>query len=118
MGRDAGLRRRLPRRDAHVNRQLDVRDRPRDVDHSLPHAREREANVLRRPAFRLGASIYAERPKAFVARLESYWDHTLADGPELTTGGIAELAAEAKKKAKAERKAARSAVALLPAVAN
>jgi CHAD domain-containing protein len=77
-----------------------------------------EQDVLRRPAFRLGATIYAEKPKAFVERFESYWSHTLVDGPDLTTGGITVLAAEAKKKAKAERKAARSTVALVPRVAN
>jgi CHAD domain-containing protein len=76
-------------------------------------ARAQQA-VLRRPAFRLGATIYAEKPNAFVARIESYWTSTLRDGPELTTGGITELAAAEKKRAKAQRKAEARAVALVP----
>ena len=55
-------------------------------------ARAQQA-VLRRPAFRLGATIYAEKPNAFVARIEAYWTSPLREGPELTTGGITELAA-------------------------
>jgi len=73
-----------------------------------------QQEILRRPAFRLGATIYAEKPNAFVDRFEAYWNSTLVDGPELTTGGITELAAAEKKKAKAARKSARSAVALVP----
>jgi CHAD domain-containing protein len=73
-----------------------------------------EQAVLRRPAFRLGATIYAEKPKAFVARIESYWTGTVREGPELTTGGITELAAAEKKQAKARRKAEARAVALVP----
>jgi CHAD domain-containing protein len=73
-----------------------------------------EQTVLRRPAFRLGATIYAETPKAFVARIESYWTTTVRDGPELTAGGIAELAADAKKRAKARREPAAPAVVLVP----
>ena len=76
-------------------------------------ARAQQA-VLREPAFRLGATIYAEKPKAFVARIEAYWTSTLREGPELTTGGIATLAAAEKKLAKARRKAAARAVALVP----
>jgi CYTH domain-containing protein len=56
-------------------------------------ARAKQAD-LRRRAFRLGASVYAESPAAFTRRMESYWDRTVRDGPELATGGIAELAAE------------------------
>lgn len=52
---------------------------------------------LRRRAFRLGATIYAERPAAFRARMEWYWTCTVERGPELPTGGIAELAAERKR---------------------
>jgi hypothetical protein len=73
-----------------------------------------EQTVLRRPAFRLGATIYAETPKAFVARIESYWTATVRDGPELTTGGIADLAADAKQRAKARRKPPAPAVVLVP----
>ena len=76
-------------------------------------ARAQQA-VLRRPAFRLGATIYAEKPNAFVARIEAYWTSTLREGPELTTGGITELAAAEKKRAKAQRKAEARAVALVP----
>ena len=35
-----------------------------------------EQAVLRRPAFRIGATIYAEKPKAFAARFERYWNMT------------------------------------------
>ncbi len=73
-----------------------------------------QQELLRLPAFRLGATIYAEKPKAFVARLETYWNTTVVRGPELVTGGITELAAEAKKKAKAKNKPAPSTVALVP----
>jgi CHAD domain-containing protein len=76
-------------------------------------ARAQQA-VLRRPAFRLGATVYAEKPKAFVARIEAYWTSTTREGPELTTGGITELAAAEKKQAKARRKAAARAVSLVP----
>jgi len=73
-----------------------------------------EQAVLRQPAFRLGATIYAEKPKAFVARIESYWASTVSEGPELATGGITELAAVEKKRAKALRKQEARAVALVP----
>lgn len=73
-----------------------------------------EQAVLRRPAFRLGVTIYAEKPKAFVARIEAYWTSTARQGPELTTGGITVLAAEEKKRAKKGRKRSASAVALVP----
>jgi hypothetical protein len=73
-----------------------------------------EQAVLREPAFRLGATIYAEKPKAFVARIGSYWTATLREGPELATGGITELAAAEKKRAKALRKQSARAVALVP----
>jgi hypothetical protein len=75
-----------------------------------------EQAVLRRPAFRLGATIYAEKPAAFVARIETYWTATVRDGLELPTGGIAELAAAQKKKrrSKSRRKPSPPAVALVP----
>ncbi len=84
-----------------------------------------EQVVLRRPAFRIGATIYAEKPAAFVARFDTYWKTAVENGPELATGGITELAAEAAKRAKAEgkkakgekakgKKARRSMVALVP----
>lgn len=62
-----------------------------------------EQEVLRRPAFRLGATIYAERPKAFVARFETYWNNAVDEGPELTTGGITEIPASARQPAKPKR---------------
>ena len=77
-----------------------------------------EQAVLREPAFRLGATIYAEKPKAFVARIGSYWTATVRDGPELATGGITELAAAEKKRAKALRKQEARAVALVPPAAS
>ncbi len=46
---------------------------------------------LRRRAFRLGATLYAEPAKQFVDRIERYWTTTLRAGPELNAGGIAEL---------------------------
>ncbi len=46
---------------------------------------------LRRRAFRLGSTVYAESPKAFTRRMGSYWVSTVAEGPELPTGGIAQL---------------------------
>ncbi len=49
---------------------------------------------LRDRAFRLGATVYAESPKAFVRRLRRYWDNARSLGPERRTGGIAELAAD------------------------
>lgn len=72
-----------------------------------------EQEVLRRPAFRLGDTIYAERPKAFVARNEAYWNCTVEDGPELPTGGITELAEAAKRRTKSKRGRSRSTVALV-----
>lgn len=48
---------------------------------------------LRRRAFRLGESVYAETTRAFVARLDCYWQTTLDQGPELATGKIADLIA-------------------------
>ncbi len=58
---------------------------------------------LRERAFRLGATVYAESPKAFVARMRTYWDNARRLGPERRTGGIAELAAAASE---SERQAA------------
>ena len=52
---------------------------------------------LRRRAFRLGATIYAESASAFQARMRSYWTCSMRRGPELPTGGIAELAAEHRR---------------------
>jgi CYTH domain-containing protein len=49
---------------------------------------------LRRRAFRLAATVYAERPSAFARRVQTYMQLTRADGPELATGGIAQLANE------------------------
>jgi CHAD domain-containing protein len=73
-----------------------------------------EQAVLRRPAFRLGGTVYAERPTAFVARLGAYWNSTVDEGPELPTGGITELAEAARRRPKSKRARARSAVALVP----
>ncbi len=54
----------------------------------------KQQDELRDGAFRMGATIYAEPPEAFVARIERYWTTTLERGPELPTGGIAELTAD------------------------
>lgn len=55
---------------------------------------------LRRRAIRLGSTLYAESPSAFVARVVSYWKTTKRTGPELATGGIAELVADETPKPK------------------
>ncbi|MEQ8842362.1 MAG: CHAD domain-containing protein [Acidimicrobiales bacterium] len=53
-------------------------------------AAEQQAD-LRGRAIRLGATLFAEHPDAFVRRIEAYWIATVSRGPELPTGGIAEL---------------------------
>ncbi len=70
--------------------------------HALQLARTQQAD-LRRRAFRLGATIYAERPRAFRSRMRAYWIAAVERGPELATGGIAELAAEDERAALAAR---------------
>ncbi len=62
------------------------------VERAVELASRQQAD-LRRRAFRLGATLYAERTGDFVDRIESYWRTTLEHGPELTTGGITVLAA-------------------------
>ncbi len=54
----------------------------------------RQQDDLRRHAFRLAATVYAEQPRAFARRVQTYWELTAADGPEVATGGIAQLASE------------------------
>lgn len=49
---------------------------------------------LRVRAVRLGSTLFAESPSAFAARVISYWKTTKRSGPELATGGIAELMAD------------------------
>ncbi len=61
-------------------------------------ARTQQAD-LRRRAFRLATTLYAETPDAFGRRLGHYWNATLKEGPELATGGIAELVAEEQHRA-------------------
>jgi CYTH domain-containing protein/CHAD domain-containing protein len=56
-----------------------------------------EQEDLRRRAFRLGATVYAESPSAFASRMGTYWNTTRRSGPELATGGIAELAADERQ---------------------
>ncbi len=65
---------------------------------------------LRRRAFRLGASVYAEQPSAFADRMQVYWRCAVREGPELATGGIAELAKDERRSPKlmAPRDGARS----------
>lgn len=63
------------------------------VSHAVCLARSQQDD-LRRRALRLGATIYAEKPGAFARRIEVYWNRTVDDGPELLTGGIAELAGD------------------------
>lgn len=57
---------------------------------------------LRRRAFRLGATVYAERPSAFAGRIERYWRLTLRHGPELVTGGLDEIDDDAENHAEHE----------------
>lgn len=61
-------------------------------------ARSQQAD-LRRRAFRLGATVYAETPGAFTRRMGAYWGQTADLGPELATGGIAELAHDERRTA-------------------
>ncbi|MFW2382608.1 MAG: CHAD domain-containing protein [Acidimicrobiales bacterium] len=65
----------------------------RNVKEAIRLARSQQKD-LRRRAFRLGATVYAESPAAFTTRMGSYWNITRRNGPELLTGGIAELAAD------------------------
>ena len=46
---------------------------------------------LRRRAFRLAETVYAEQPRAFARRVQTYWELATAVGPELPTGGIAQV---------------------------
>lgn len=63
------------------------------VDRARNVVRHRQDD-LRRRAFRLGATIYAEPPEGFVQRVATYWERCKRLGPELPTGGIAELSAD------------------------
>lgn len=63
----------------------------RQVKHAVRLAGSQQDD-LRRRAFRFGATVYAETPSAFSRRIEAYWNRTVDDGPELATGGIADLA--------------------------
>ncbi len=65
----------------------------RNVKRATRLARRQQAD-LRQRAFRLGAAVYAESPSAFTKRMRSYWNLTRRGGPEMPTGGIAELAAD------------------------
>jgi CYTH domain-containing protein/CHAD domain-containing protein len=65
------------------------------VEHARQLARAQQ-DELRRRAFRLGATVFAEADRAFVARIEAYWDLALRDGPELPTGGIVRLARQGR----------------------
>jgi CHAD domain-containing protein len=65
-------------------------DSPRAVE--LARTQQSE---LRRSAFRLGETLYAEKPAAFSRRIERYWDTFRSEGGELKTGKIGDLAAQA-----------------------
>jgi CYTH domain-containing protein len=60
------------------------------VERAVDLARSQQAD-LRRRAFRLGATVYAELPSGFAQRIECYWSNAVELGPELPTGGIADL---------------------------
>ena len=49
---------------------------------------------LRGRAFRLGATLYSEQAVAFAERIVGYWQVAVREGPELVTGGIADLLAD------------------------
>jgi CYTH domain-containing protein/CHAD domain-containing protein len=65
----------------------------RAVDAAVELARTQQ-DELRRRAVRLGATVYAEPATRFVARIGTYWRNAVEYGPELVTGGIADLARE------------------------
>jgi CYTH domain-containing protein/CHAD domain-containing protein len=52
-----------------------------------------EQQALRSGALRVGATVYAESPSAFVERIGRYWKLTVYDGPETRIGGIETMAA-------------------------
>lgn len=66
---------------------------PADVTRRTIELARRHQADLRRRAFRMGASVYAESSDAFVERMVRYWELACRLGPELPTGGLAELAA-------------------------
>lgn len=70
----------------------------RQVKRAIRLARAQQDD-LRRRAFRLGATVYAETPASFAARIEAYWTCTIELGPELVTAGIAELARDERREA-------------------
>ncbi len=63
----------------------------RSVQRAVELAR-RQQDELRRRAFRLGATIYAEPAPSLVGRVATYWEQTIKYGPEMRTGGIADIA--------------------------
>jgi adenylate cyclase len=65
------------------------------VDHVRRAARAQQ-DELRRRAFRLGATVFAETDRAFVDRIEAYWSLTLREGPELAAGGIETLSRQGR----------------------
>lgn len=65
----------------------------RAVDAAVKLARTQQ-DELRRRSVRLGATVYAEPASRFVARVGTYWNNAIERGPELATGGIADLARE------------------------
>lgn len=72
-------------------------------DHGGDGATERAIDVvraqqdeIRRRAFRLGRTVYAEPGRAFVARIESYWTTTRRHGFEVLVGGIADIVGDAR----------------------
>jgi CYTH domain-containing protein len=67
------------------------------VKHAVRLARSQQDD-LRRRAFRLGSTLYTETPEAFANRVGAYWNMTVEHGPELVTGGIAELVADERKR--------------------
>jgi len=71
--------------------------------HHVVHLARTQQAELRQRAFRLGATIYAERPREFRSRMRAYWIAAVEQGPELVTGGIAELAEEDERAALAAR---------------
>jgi len=64
--------------------------------HAIGLARAQQHD-LRRRAIRLSATLYVETTASFADRIEGYWGCAVANGPELATGGIAELAEDERE---------------------
>jgi CYTH domain-containing protein len=71
----------------------------KQVKRAVKQARA-EQDDLRRRSFRLGTTLFTEPTDAFVHRVAAYWRTAIEAGPELATGGIAELVADEQRAAR------------------